>query len=85
MPGIIKVLYFPNEVQSNWVESIAVAEKAIKNWLSVLKVIKYSEVLAPNKRPKNKYYETIVSFITGQFMAIKLIFLKLLLTVFKHS
>ena len=28
-----------------WVENIAVAEKVFKNWLSVLEVFKYSEVL----------------------------------------
>ena len=70
---------------SRWLESLTVAEQAINTWLSVLKVIKYYEGLAPSNRPKNKSYETLVNCVKDQPRIIKFPFSDILLTIFKHS
>ena len=53
-----------------------VAEQAINNWLNVVKVIKYSEGVAPSKSPKHKSDETLVNYVKDQFKTIKFHFFK---------
>ena len=56
---------------TRWIEDQSVAERSVKIWLNLVKVIKYWEGLCKSKRPKNSTYETLVLHYKNPLMITK--------------
>ena len=68
---------------TRWIEDQSVAERAVKIWLNLVKVIKYWESLCKSKRPKNSSYETLVLHYKDPLMIAKFHFFSYVAGIFK--
>ena len=63
---------------NRWTEDQSVAERAVKIWLNLVKIIKYWESLCKSKRPRNSSYETLVLHYKNPLMIAKFHFVLML-------
>jgi hypothetical protein len=60
---ILTIFFCPRFCATRWVEDEVVADRAIKIWENVIKLVKHWLHLPKSKRPKdNKSYDTLVKY-----------------------
>lgn len=61
---------------TRWIESVTTAERAIKIWPNIVKVIKEWEKKAKSYRPSNASYSTLVEFHLDKFVPLRMEFFR---------
>ena len=59
---------------TRWVEDEAVAQRAVKLWPNIVKLVKHWQGLSKSQRPKSKCYQTLVKHHVDKCIPIKLQF-----------
>lgn len=74
---ILTIFFCPRFCATRWVEDEVVADRAIKIWENVIKLVKHWLHLPKSKRPKdNKSYDTLVKYHLDETMLAKFHFFK---------